>query len=137
MEDLMLDEEGNFVAAADGDAETVTEIDCLAQDVKHLLLTYPGDLWTDEEYGAGLQQFIQAEDTDLNRLEIEQVVKLAIAEDDRVDPESIKVLIMSWERDRIKLAVSIWPKLGYEEDDNLEEAAIVLTITQEGIMFEE
>jgi len=133
----MLDEKGNFVAAADGDAETVDGIDCLAQDVKHLLLTFPGDLWTNEDYGVGLQQFIQAEDTELNRLEIEQMIKMALAEDDRIDPESIKVSFISWERDKIKLAVSIWPKQGYEEADDPAEAAVVLTITQEGITFEE
>jgi hypothetical protein len=139
MEDILLDDNGNFVAAAGGDCETVKDQYCVLQDVKHLLLTFPGDLWAHADYGAGIQIFAHQEDTELNRLELEQLIRLALANDDRIDTDSIKVEVLSWERDRITVTVSFrLTDTALESDYGSvpeEQADIVLTISQEGIAF--
>jgi hypothetical protein len=139
MEDILLDDNGNFVVAADGDAETVVDLECLLQDVKHRLLTFPGDLWQHRDYGIGVQAFLHQEDTELNRLYLEQVIRLGVAQDDQVDSESIKVSITSRTRDQVTVGVTFRPTATAFENDYGEipedEAAIVLTISQEGITF--
>lgn len=133
-----MDDDGNFVVASNGDTETVSGDRCLLQDVKHRLLTYPGDLWTDSEYGAGVQRYIQAEDTEMNRLELKQQIKIRIAMDPRIDQESIKVTISSWERDKISVVLTFLPAVdAFDEEGDIPEdqADIVLTISQNGITF--
>ena len=128
MEDIMLDEAGNFVAAVDGDFQIVSGIRCLAQDVMHRLLGFPGDLWRHPDYGAGLQAYIKSDDNELNRLELQQTIRLGLAQDDRVDQESIDVQIYSWVREKLGLQVSFRPtadafvrEYGY---DALEDEAL-------------
>lgn len=138
LEDILLDENGNFVVAANGDMETVSGDNCLLQDVRHRLLTFPGDLWTDTEYGAGIQRYIQAEDTEMNRLELQQRIKTRIAMDTRIDQESIKVTISSWERDKISIVLTFFPAVyAFDDEGDVPEdqADIVLTISQNGITF--
>jgi hypothetical protein len=139
MEDIQLDEKGNFIRAANGDTKTVQDLYCLIQDVKHLLLTFPGDLWQHQQYGAGIQRFVQAEDTELNRLDFEQTIKLAVATDDRVEPESIRVEITSWTRETISVRVAFLPKedaFDYVDDSVPEsQADFIITISANGIQL--
>lgn len=137
MEDILLDENGNFVAAANGDMETVTDRECLIQDVKHRLLTFPGDLWTDKKYGTGIQRYIQAEDTELNRLELQQRIKTRLSKDIRIDSESISAKVTSWERNKIIVRTTFLPAGSFDEDGEVPAASadIVLIISQDGIMF--
>ncbi|NHM25469.1 GPW/gp25 family protein [Desulfofundulus sp. TPOSR] len=139
MEDILLDAQGNFVVAADGDVETVSGLECLLQDVKHLLLTFPGDLWAHPEYGVGLQVFIQAEDNELNRLELEQLIKDRLGMDDRIEAESVRVNIKNWDLRRITLELAFRPSPVFFEEEEEEpqegEAVVLLQISQEGIAF--
>jgi phage baseplate assembly protein W len=138
MEDILLDDEGNFVAAADGDAATVSGARCIVQDVRHLLATHPGGLWAHPEYGVGLQRFLHAEDSELNRLELRQLIRLRLAEDERVKPGSVDVRVESWERDRIRISVrfEVAPGALAPSEERASEAQIVLTVSQEGTSFE-
>lgn len=138
MEDIMLDKDGNFVAAADGDMETVQDMDCLVQDVSHMLLTYPGDLWAHTDYGIGIQRYIQAEDTELYRLEISQLIRLGLAQDERIDADSIEVDIESLERDHITVKISFQASDGaFDSDESTAAtASIVVSITANGLTVE-
>ncbi len=138
MEDILLDDDGNFVAAANGDMDTVSDRACLIQDVKHRLITFPGDLWTDKEYGVGIQWFINAEDSELNRLELRQRIKTGIAKDIRVESGSIGTQILSWDKDKISVQISFLPSSSALEEDggiSADRADIVLIISQEGVKF--
>ena len=139
MEDILIDNEGNFVQAADGDAQTVSDYDCLVQDIKHRLLTYLGDLWLHEEYGCRIRDFIQAENNELNRLELEQMIRLTIKDEELINPESIRVSVNSWDREGITMKASFWPVDDFEDIDTgaaPDAAAIVITIDQNGIGIE-
>lgn len=139
MEDVLLDANGNFVAAADGDMDTVRDVECLVQDLQHQALTFPGDLWHDPTYGLGLQQFIKSEDTELTRLEIAQTIKLGFEQDTRVEKNSVRVEFLEWELDKIRIRVRFRPNPdALEEPDGipLEEAAIIISIGQEGMRMD-
>ncbi len=138
MEDILLDDEGNFVAGAGGDFATVADRDCLLQDIKHLLLTFPGDLWAHKDYGVGVQFYLQAEDQEINRLELQQLIKKQLAKDERIAADSIKVQIQSWSRETIKVQVRFLPAaaaFAEEEEIPAGEAVVILNISQQGISF--
>lgn len=120
MEDIKL-EDGNFVIAANGDIATVTGLDCLIQDICHRLMTFPGDLWLHLKYGSKIGLYVQAENTDLNRLELEQEIRLVLMQEEKIDPESIKVNITGWTRETIMIKALVTPVQDY--DDETEEAA--------------
>lgn len=129
MEDILLDDEGNFVIAVDGDMETVTGLECLVQDVKHRLATFPGGLWLHLKYGAEIPIYEQSLDTEMNRLELEQAIRLAIQQDEKVDPNSISVTINTWTRDQIEAQVSFSPAEGFNDDSTPATSAdIIITI---------
>ena len=60
--DLILDDEGELVVSPSGDL-AVTEDGRLAllQDIKHLLESLPGDLFSHPEYGSGLGRLLGEE----------------------------------------------------------------------------
>lgn len=136
MDDIYLSQDGNFEAAVDGDVETVHDTECLIQDLQHQALTFPGDLWYDRAYGLGLQRFIKAEDTELTRLEIAQVIKTGFETESRVEPESVRVEILTWSLDKIRVQVRFRPNPdALDEPDGIpeSEAAIIINIGQDGM----
>jgi hypothetical protein len=104
--DIMIDGEGNFVSAPDGDMEIVYGYSCLVQEIKNEMMTQPGELFYDENYGFGLLDFIQAQDTEINRLELTQRIRIKIAEKEFVDPNSVNVDIKEWDLSSIILLTS-------------------------------
>ncbi len=138
VEDIMLDEGGNFVVASTGDMETVQGTGCVVQDVRHRLATFPSDLWAHLTYGAGLQYFINVEDSDLNRQELEQVIRMELKKEEYVKQSSVQVGIETWERDVIRVVVIFdinVEALDSSAETSTETASIVLTISQTGIEF--
>ncbi|MDZ4042924.1 MAG: DUF2634 domain-containing protein [Eubacteriales bacterium] len=136
MGDIYLGQDGNFEVAVDGDVETVRDTEYLVQDLQHQALTFPGDLWYDRAYGLGLQRFIKTEDTELTRLEIAQAIKAGFERDSRVEPESVRVEILAWELDKIRVHVRFRPNLGaLDEPDGIteSEASIIINIGQDGM----
>lgn len=138
VEDIMLDNQGGFVTASDGDVQTVRGAQCIAQDVRHRLETFPGDLWVHLTYGAGLQYYLSAEDSDVNRQELEQTIRMELKKEVYVKPGSVRVSIQTWERDVIRVAVTFdidVEKLDSSAAPSAETASIVLTISQTGIEY--
>lgn len=73
------------------DIAIITEEECLLQDIRNQLYTEKGALFYDEFYGSGLLNFIHR-NVDLACLsELKQVVKVIIANDSRVDENSIVI----------------------------------------------
>lgn len=116
--DILLDEDGDFLISSAGDLEIVTELGCLKQDIKHRLETYPGDLLDDETYGVGLQQFINSEDSPINRLEITQLIKSKLADEPRVELDSVEPEVLQWNDGNIEIVVSYLP-IGEDNPVNL------------------
>ena len=76
--DIRLNSEWQLTQATDGDAPLCSGLECLYQNIVLEALTQPGDVFYDAEFGWGLYDFIQSEDTELTRLEITQRVRLKL-----------------------------------------------------------
>lgn len=66
--DIRLNSEWQLTQATDGDAPLCSGLECLYQNIVLEALTQPGDVFYDAEFGWGLYDFIQSEDTELTRL---------------------------------------------------------------------
>lgn len=91
--DIRLDDSWQLTQAADGDAPLCSNLDCLYQNIVLEAITQPGDLFYDTEWGWGLYDFIQSEDTELTRLEIVQRVRSKLQKREVILPETINVKI--------------------------------------------
>ena len=76
--DIRLNSEWQLTQATDGDAPLCSGLECLYQNIVLEALTQPGDVFYDAEFGWGLYDFIQSEDTELTRLEITQRVPIQV-----------------------------------------------------------
>lgn len=91
--DIRLDGAWQLTQAADGGAPLCSNLDCLYQNIILESLTQPGDLFYDEEFGWGLYEFIQSEDSELTRLEIFQRVRSKLHKREVILPETIQLQV--------------------------------------------
>ena len=91
--DIRLDDRWQLTQAADGDAPLCSGLDCLYQNIILEALTQPGDLFYDQDFGWGLYDFIQSEDSELTRLELTQRVRTKLQKREVILPGSITVEI--------------------------------------------
>ena len=84
-------------------------------------LTQPGDVFYDAEFGWGLYDFIQSEDTELTRLEITQRVRLKLQKREVILPESIEISI-AFEDDAVVLHCSF----RFAEEDERRELDVII-----------
>ena len=91
--DIRLDDEWQLTQAADGDAPLCSGLDCLYQNIVLEAITQPGDLFYDPEFGWGLYDFIQSEDSELTRLEITQRARSKLQTREVILPDSIEISI--------------------------------------------
>lgn len=75
MEDIRLDEDWQLTRAADGDAPVVEGLEEFLQEIRLESMTQEGDLFYDSEYGWSLLDFIQRDDSELTRLEIQDRIR--------------------------------------------------------------
>ncbi len=91
--DIRLDTAWQLTRAADGDAPLCSGLDCLYQNIVLEALTQPGDLFYDLEFGWGLYDFIQSEDSELTRLEITQRIRSKLQKREIILSETINIRI--------------------------------------------
>jgi hypothetical protein len=103
--DILLSD-GNFVAAPNGDLETISGLECFIQEIKHEMMTYPGDLFYDPEYGFGLLDFIHKKSTDINKLELKQRIKTKLSTYEQINRDTIKIKIAQWKQDIINITIT-------------------------------
>lgn len=100
--DIQLDDQLQLTKATDGDAPLCSGLDCLYQNIILEAMTQPGDLFYDLDFGWGLYEFIQSEDSPLLRLEIAERAKSKLKKRDVIDAESI-IINVNFQGDRIYL----------------------------------
>lgn len=119
--DIKMDENWKLTQAANGDAPTVSGVECILQDIKLEAVTQEKEIFYDENYGWSLLDFIQAEDNALTRTEIEQRIKSKLSNRDYIDSDSIEILIVFTD---ITLTISIAFK--FINDDETYTVDLVL-----------
>lgn len=103
--DIRLDSSWQLTPAANGDTPLISGLDCLFQDIQLEALTQEGELFYDETWGWSLLDFIQSQDDDIVRLEIQERVKNKLKNRSEIDTETI-VTELTFEGDRISIKVS-------------------------------
>ena len=97
MEDIRLDEDWQLTRAADGDAPVVEGLEEFLQEIRLESMTQEGDLFYDPEYGWSLLDFIQRDDSELTRLEIQDRIRRKMARHPEVDVSSLRIETEFWE----------------------------------------
>lgn len=96
-------ENGDFVTRPTGDIQLVSGRHCVAQDLKHRLMSPANALFLHPGWGADLVRFIQTPNTPLNQLELQQTIQRGLEDDPRVVAGSAQAEIQSWDRDHISI----------------------------------
>ena len=96
--DLLLDKDGELVQSSSGDLSITNDgRKCLLQDIKHIMETLPGDLFSHPEYGTGLKRLSGNEDEPDNYNLIQRTITDALLYNQsiisRIEPEKIKFSI--------------------------------------------
>lgn len=116
--DIRLTDEWQLTRAADGDAPLCSGLDCVYQNIALEAITQQGDLFYDPDFGWSLYDFIQSEDDELTRLEIEQRARLGLQKREVILPETVKVSV-SYINDAFRLYCS-WQFTGTTEPRELD-----------------
>lgn len=91
MKDIRLDEDWQLTRAADGDAPVAEGLEEFLQEIRLESMTQEGDLFYDPEYGWSLLDFIQRDDSELTRLEIQDRIRRKMARHPEVDVSSLRI----------------------------------------------
>lgn len=119
--DIKLDTNWQLTQAANGDAPITSNNHCLFQDIQLEALTHEGELFYDESWGWSLFDFIQSQDDELTRTEIEQRIKSKLSNRVEVNSESIKSEL-KFTND----TVEIYVKFKFLNDDEIYKLNIEL-----------
>lgn len=128
--DLAQRDDGNLLQSANGDISIVQRNKAIIQNIKNESITYPGDLFYNEEYGWGLYDFIQREidiNDDLLKTEIKHRISSNLAKYEYIDMSSLNIGIVFNEVGTIEIDISFM----FEEDR--EEQRIRLNLDRIGI----
>lgn len=103
--DIKLDENWQLTAAANGDAPITSNADCIIQDIRLEAMSQEGELFYDNGWGWSLLDFLQMQDDDLTKLEIEQRIKMKLSKRDEIDSETIATQL-TFETDKVSIKVA-------------------------------
>lgn len=129
--DIRLSDAWQLTQAADGDAPLCSGLDCLYQNIALEAVTQPGDVFYDLEFGWGMYDFIQSEDSDLTRLEITERVKNKLRKREVIIPESIQVTI-DFQEDKYLLYCSFT----FDEEDEPRSLNVIIGAVTVEVMAE-
>jgi len=94
--DFSFDEDGDFVVSSNGDFELAEGHDCLIQDVMDRLRSVPGELWGHKKFGNDTATMLGEPDTELNRVRAVRGIRVALQQEERIDPETINVELIDY-----------------------------------------
>ncbi len=129
--DILVDDDGNFVLAPDGDAAVVTDKVVILQDIKHEIMTYLGGIPWHPEYGGKLQEYLKDEGTPINQKAVARELATIVAKHPNVLPGSASAAVKAWEGEAIELEAGFrYTSEGSTVEDS---AALVVIIDQTGV----
>lgn len=103
--DIKLDETWQLTAAANGDAPITSNTDCLIQDIRLEAMSQEGELLYDGDWGWSLLDFVQMQEDDLTKLEIDQRIKTKLSRREEIDSETIATQL-AFEDDKVSIKVA-------------------------------
>ena len=110
--DLILDNKGEFLISSSGDlALTFDGRQSLLQDVKHLIETMPGDLYSHNKYGTGLHRLLGDEKNIYQKKLIERSISDALIYNQsissRINPEEIEFKINNLKDEELTIELKL------------------------------
>ncbi len=129
--DIRLNDEWQLTQAADGDAPLCSGLDCLYQNIILEAITQPGDLFYDPEFGWGLYDFIQSEDSELTHLEITQRAKVGLLKREVILSDSIEINV-DCNDDTLRLRCSFQ----FDGESTAREFTIMIDSVSVGVLEE-
>ena len=115
--DIALDENWQPAVRSNGDFATVSDLDCLMQEIRLEALTTQGELFFDPEFGWSLPDFLHLRIDDLTLLEIEQRVYARLAARDKIETSSIAVKAQAGDTVMIS---AVWRWIGDSKTNRLQ-----------------
>ena len=115
--DIALDENWQPAVRSNGDFATVSDMDCLIQEIRLEALTTQGELFFDPEFGWSLPDFLHLRIDDLTLLEIEQRVYARLAARDKIETSSIAVKAQAGDT---VLISAVWRWIGDSKTNRLQ-----------------
>ena len=115
--DIALDENWQPAVRSNGDFATVSDLDCLMQEIRLEALTTQGELFFDPEFGWSLPDFLHLRIDDLTLLEIEQRVYARLAARDKIETSSIAVKAQAGDT---VLISAVWRWIGDSKTNRLQ-----------------
>lgn len=113
MSDIMLDSNFQLEQSAFGGAQIIDGVTLLLQEIRLEAVTQPGDLFYDEAYGWGLQEFSHRQADELTLFEIEQRITRKLSQ--RLDVDVKKVSVSFTKNDDVIVASVRFCFLGSDE----------------------
>ena len=108
--DILFDEEGDLVVSSSGDLETVSDLDCLKQDLRNRLETMPGDLYSHPDWGCSIRTMLGALSSNLNRALAVRYLRLAVLDDPRIRKETVQVIVREFNSEQKSFEIRFVPK---------------------------
>lgn len=115
--DIALDENWQPAVRSNGDFATVSDMDCLIQEIRLEALTTQGELFFDPEFGWSLPEFLHLQIDELTLLEIEQRVYARLAARDKIETSSIAVKAQAGDT---VLISAVWRWIGDSKTNRLQ-----------------
>ena len=115
--DIALDENWQPAVRSNGDFATVSDLDCLMQEIRLEALTTQGELFFDPEFGWSLPDFLHLRIDDLTLLEIEQRGYARLAARDKIETSSIAVKAQAGDT---VLISAVWRWIGDSKTNRLQ-----------------
>lgn len=116
--DILLDEDGQAVVAANGELVWGEGLTAAIQDIRLRVFTGLGGLFYDQDFGSTIPDYIHDEGTKANRLGLAAEAKRRVQMDSRVLAGSVASKILKWDEKPILIEVS-WRFWETEEPQNL------------------
>ncbi len=105
MTDIKLDSEWQLTPAASGDAPVTDDVEGLLQTIRTESITQEGELFYDTDFGWSLLDFMQSQETDLAKIEIESRIKKKLAKYDEIMSDTVEIQ-QEWKNSVLYIMVS-------------------------------
>ena len=131
--DILLDENGQAVVAANGELVWCDGETAAVQDIRLRVLTMLGGLFYDRQFGSAIPHYIFDDNTKSNRLSLKAEVKRRIEMDPRVAVGSVTSAIRSWD----ELGITIDAGWRFKGSDDPQNIVISLKRSAIGAVMED
>lgn len=128
--DIRLNDDFAIVSAANGDFPLISNEDALLQLLRTEACTQKGELFYDSDFGWSMFDFNHMEDSEMNRIEIENRVRENTQKHEEIESNSINIQII-FDQDTIRIIDTfqfVGSNTSYSIEINLNRVNVEVTV---------